>query len=438
VRSLAWIAATLGLLAVACGSAGGKPGDSSGAGGATRGDGGGAGTTTRNDGGTDADADADGNARSDADGNARSDADGNADNTHADAHADGNADTQADAALDADAAPVAAVDRVATLEIMRRVASYELTRFGVSTNANWVRAVFYAGLLALYRASNDAPYLTATRSWGQATAWRLGTDSASSPRWADNQACVQTYADLYLMDPSAANAVMVASGRAAFDQMVAAPMAGRVEWWWEDALFMAPPALARIAQATPAKAEQYRSLLHGMWWDTKAFLYNDTQQLFWRDSTFLNTNTYWSRGNGWVVAGIARLLDALPADDARRADYEDLLRQMAARLRTLQAADGFWRSDLLNPDAFPTPESSGTAFFCFGLAWGINHGILDRATYLDTVLRAWTALGTAVSSAGRLGWVQAVGARPGPSSVNDTNDYATGAFLLAGAELLRL
>ena len=337
-----------------------------------------------------------------------------------------------------DAATTPVVDPIATLEILRRVADYELTRFGTATNANWVRAVFYTGLLALYHTTNDAKYLTATQTWGTTNAWRLGTDSSNSPRWADNQACVQTYADLYLMNPVAANDVMVATGRAAFDQMVAAPMAGRVEWWWEDALFMAPPALARIAEATPTKAAGYLALLHTMWWDTKAFLYSDANQLMWRDSTFLNTGTFWSRGNGWVVAGLARLLDALPAADPRRADYENLLRQMMAKLITLQAADGFWRSDLLNPNAFPTPESSGTAFFCFALAWGMNHGVLDRATYLDSARRAWSALGTAVSTAGRLGWVQAVGAKPGPSNMADTNDYATGAFLLAGTELLKL
>ena len=354
--------------------------------------------------------------------------------------ATGGAGASGDAGIAGDAsdARAPAVDRAATLAIMRRVADYELTRFGTATNTNWVRAVFYTGLLALYRASNDAKYLTATQTWGQTNSWRLGTDSGNSPRWADNQACVQTFADLYLMNPVAANDVMLTAARAAFDQMVAAPMAGRVEWWWEDALFMAPPALARAAQATPARSAAYLNLLHTMWWDTKAYLFSDANQLMWRDNTFLNTTTFWSRGNGWVVAGIARLLDALPPNDARRPDYEALMRVMAGKLRTLQAADGFWRSDLLNPNAFTTPESSGTAFFCYGMAWGIHHGVLDRATYLDTVLRAWAALGSVISDAGRLGWVQAVGLRPGPSAMADTNDYATGAFLLAGSELLQL
>src|SRR5204862_157176 len=145
----------------------------------------------------------------------------------------------------------------------------------------------------------------------------------------------------------------------------------------------------------------------------------------------------WSRGNGWVVGGLARILDVWPAGDARRAQYEALLREMAGELRTIQASDGFWRSDLLNPNAFPNPESSGTAFFTFGLAWGINHGVLDRATYLDAAVRGWTALTSVVDAQGRLGYVQPVGARPGPAAVTDTNDYATGALMLAGAEMLK-
>jgi unsaturated rhamnogalacturonyl hydrolase len=299
-----------------------------------------------------------------------------------------------------------------------------------------VRATFYTGLMALYRASADAKYLTAAQSWGQANNWRLGTDSGGNARWADNQTCVQTYAELYSMNPGAQNDVMIASGRTVFDQMVAAPMPGRTEWWWCDALYMAPSAMARIAQATGQT--KYLDLMNTMFWDTKAFLYDPAQHLFWRDSTFIGMPVYWSRGNGWVVGGIARILEVLPATNARRGDYENLLREMADKLRTIQAADGYWRSSLTNPTAFPTPESSGTAFFTFGLAWGINHGVLDRATYLDTVVRGWNALVMAVGANGRLGWVQAVGAKPGPSNQADTNDYATGALLLAGNELLKL
>jgi len=333
------------------------------------------------------------------------------------------------------------VDRDATLSIMRRVADYELARFASTpSDRNWARAVFYTGLMAFYGASGDAQYLNAAQTWGERNSWALGTDANSRPlsppdnsRFADNQACVQTYAELYLHNPSPA---MLAPATAAFDRMLAKPVPGRTEWWWCDSLFMAPAALARTAQAL--NKPDYLTLMHTLYWDTKAYLYSPTQHLFYRDDTFLGTNTFWSRGNGWVVAGLARILEFVPAADPRRADYEALLREMADKLRTLQQPDGFWHSDLLHPDAYPTRESSGTAFFCFGLSWGINNGVLDRATYLEPAKRAWTALTTVVSTEGRLGWVQGVGSSPGPSTATNTNDYATGAFLLCGNEMLKL
>jgi rhamnogalacturonyl hydrolase YesR len=328
-----------------------------------------------------------------------------------------------------------AFDRAAVMAIMRLVADYEIARFGTTTNNDWVRAVFHTGMLAAYGALGDTKYRDYTTQWGQANSWMLHVDS-DGLRFADNQACVQSYAELYLASPTTQNNVMIAAAQTTFDTMVAAPMAGRTEWWWCDALYMAPAAMARVAKATGKT--QYVTLMNNMFWDTKAFLYDPAQSLFWRDSTFVNTNTYWSRGNGWVVAGIARILEALPATDARRPDYETLLRQMATKLASIQAADGFWRSSLTQPNAYTNPESSGTAMFTFGIAWGINNGVLDRATFLPTVMKGWAALVSAVSAQGRLGWVQAVGAMPGPATMDNTNDYATGALLLAGAEVLKL
>ncbi len=330
---------------------------------------------------------------------------------------------------------VPAFDRAAVTTVMRRVADYEITRFGSDNNNDWVRAVFHTGMLATYRALGDAKYHDYTGHWAQVNKWQIHSAS-SGPRFADNQACVQSYAELYSQAPSADNAVMLSAAQSTFDSMVRAPKAGRVEWWWCDALYMAPAAMARVAQATGKP--QYVTLMNDMFWDTKAFLYDPAQSLFWRDGSYVKTNKYWSRGNGWVVGGLARVLEALPENDSRRVDYETLLKQMSAKLRVIQQSDGFWRSSLTQPSAFPMPESSGTAFFCFAMAWGINHGVLDRATYLPVVTRAWAALSTAVNAQGRLGWVQAVGQEPGPSTADATNDYATGALLLAGEQLLKL
>jgi rhamnogalacturonyl hydrolase YesR len=328
-----------------------------------------------------------------------------------------------------------AFDRAAVSSIMRLVDSYAIASFGTGNDDGWSRAVYHAGNLSAYRALGDATFNAYSMQWGQANDWQLHAD-ANGPRYADNQTCAQSYAELFLENPTAPNDVMIAAAETTFDAMVLSPKPGRVEWSWCDALFMAPAAMARVAEASGKS--QYVTLMDNMFWDTEAYLYDPTESLFWRDGSFVGTNTYWSRGNGWVAAGIARILEVLPTTDGRHADYETLLSEMAAKLRTLQASDGFWRSSLTQPNAYTTPESSGTALFCYAMAWGINNGVLDRATYLPTVSGAWAALGTAVNAQGRLGWVQGVGSQPGPSTVDSTEDYAVGAFLLAGSEILKL
>lgn len=333
------------------------------------------------------------------------------------------------------ARPEPLVDRDETLDQMRRVADYYLGQF-TNTDFDWLRATFYAGLMATYRTTQDDKYRDAAHSWGEANDWAVWP-APSGPRFADNQAAAQTYAELYLDDPTPANAVMLGPIRTVFDQMVANPRPGREEWWWCDALFMAPPALARVAEATSNSA--YANLMHTMWWDTTALLYNPATRLFWRDEKYVNSDMYWSRGNGWVFAGTARVLEHLPEGDAQRSKYVTLLQEMAGALLAAQGSDGFWRSDLLDAQAFPNVESSGTAFFTFGMAFGIHHGLLDRATYLPAVEKAWAGLTTvALDQQGKIGWVQTVAEKPGAAEQASTRDYAAGAFLLAAGEVIEL
>jgi unsaturated rhamnogalacturonyl hydrolase len=326
-----------------------------------------------------------------------------------------------------------AVDRAATLALMRKVADYYLASFGNTTVNDWIRSTFYTGLMATYRATEDTKYRDASLSWAEANQWKPYMGDA---RFADNQCCAQTYAELYL-DAMPGQAKMLAPISTVLDDMVANPKAGRVEWWWADSLFMAPAALARFSKATGKT--QYLDLMHSMYWDTTDFLYNKPVGLFWRDSNYVGKDVYWARGNGWVFAGLARIMDYLPAADAKKPNYETLFKDMATALLKAQQADGFWRSDLLQPDRFPNPESSGTAFFTYGMAWGIHHGLLDRATYLPAALKGWNALTkTALNAQGKLGWVQVVASAPGAAMEGDTKDYAAGALLLAGSELIEL
>jgi rhamnogalacturonyl hydrolase YesR len=224
--------------------------------------------------------------------------------------------------------------------------------------------------------------------------------------------------------------------------MIASPRAGREDWWWCDALFMAPPVLARLYAATGDA--KYIDFLDAMWRDTTAFLFDAKEKLYYRDASFIGKlnadgrKIFWSRGNGWVMAGTVRVLQYMPKNDRRRARYVGLLRALAASVSRLQGADGLWRPSLLDPLESNAPETSGTGFFCYAIAWGINHGYLERRTYLPVVVKAWRGLVNSVRADGRLGRVQQIGASPAKVSADDTQEYGSGAFLLAGSEMYKL
>ncbi|MGC3989119.1 MAG: glycoside hydrolase family 88 protein, partial [Chthoniobacteraceae bacterium] len=147
---------------------------------------------------------------------------------------------------------------------------------------------------------------------------------------------------------------------------------------------------------------------------------------------------FWSRGNSWVLAGLARLMDDLPAHDPGRRKFAHRFQELAARILELQPTDGLWRMGLLDPEAYPHGEASGTAFFTFAFAWGIEHHLLDRTTYLPALEKSWAALLAVQKPDGMLGYVQRIGAAPDNLSANDAQEYGTGALLLAGAEWLKL
>ncbi len=147
---------------------------------------------------------------------------------------------------------------------------------------------------------------------------------------------------------------------------------------------------------------------------------------------------FWSRGNGWVFAGLTRMIDALPADDPDRPRLLTLYKEMAARLKTIQLSDGYWAPSLLADPKTALPETSGTGFYVYGLAWGIRNGTLSRTSYEPAVRRGWAALVKAVHPDGKLGYVQPVSDRPDNVGYDDTQFYGVGAFLMAGSAVADL
>ena len=329
--------------------------------------------------------------------------------------------------------------RRAIEEAMRRANGYYQTHFSLGS-AVWNQGAYHGGNTRAWRYLGLAPDLAYALRWAEANSWTVGPEAGGGAD-ADSQTCGQPYLDLYELDPQP---VRKASIKSRIDLLVANPATSTDDWWWIDAFYMAAPTFARLGriESDPAYLDQMLAMYRHMR-DTRA-LFDPARGLWYRDATAkartgANTPQFWGRGNGWVIAGCARVLEQLPAGDPRRADFEAMLQTMAAALLPLQGTDGFWRSNLLFPAQYPTPETSCTAFFTYAIAYGINAGLLDAPTYRPVVERAWDAMcGTALNAEGRLGYVQAIGAAPAPSTAEGNQDYGYGAFLLAGVELLRM
>jgi rhamnogalacturonyl hydrolase YesR len=311
---------------------------------------------------------------------------------------------------------------------------------------DWVAAVMWAGYADFSHKSQNGAYANAIDALGAAVAWKPQLNR-KKPLFADDLCIAQTFLDAYVrrkgperLQPSQDRIAKV-SDYILNKEPADVPGAKKTNltWWWCDALFMAPAGQARLSAITGDK--QYIDAMDKEWWRTSALLYDKDEHLFYRDISYLHKKThngrkmFWSRGNGWVFAGLARTLTYIPQDYPSRAQYVAMFREMAAKLASLQQQDGTWRPSLLDAEEFPDSEMSGTALDCFAFAWGVNNGLLDRNTYMPVIGKAWAALLAARLPDGLLGYVQGVGAAPGPVSPTGTQLYATGAFLMAASQL---
>lgn len=333
------------------------------------------------------------------------------------------------------------------LPLMERVADWQLAHPSKWKPHEWHNGALYAGVMALADLSASPRFRDAMVAVGQREQWQLG------PRvyHADDHCIGQMYAELFFKDH---DAVKIAPMRARFDFILAHRPVNSLEfnraknpknqerWSWCDALFMSPPAWIRLWQATGDK--RYLDFAVEEWWATSDYLYDPAEHLYARDSSIFSQREkngrkiFWGRGNGWVMGGLVRMLQYLPADHPSRLRFEQQFREMAAKIITCQQSDGLWRASLLDPDSYPMKESSGSGFYCYALAWGVNHGLLPRATYEPIVLKTWSALTGFVQPDGKLTHVQPVGFTPVTFDENSTEPYGVGAFLLAGSEVCRL
>jgi len=346
------------------------------------------------------------------------------------------------------------------LEVASRVADWQLERLGATHGVSkfaeetanprsWQQGAFWVGMTHLADVTGEKRFTDAINTMGKANRWQPGKRLYH----ADDHVIAQSY--LWSARHGAGSEALVPV-RATFDAILAKPPIDHLSfvvskdyestpclrrWCWCDALFMSPPAWVELTRQTGDP--RYAAFAMAEFWATTDFLYDRAESLYFRDSRFFERRDeqgrkqFWSRGNGWVFAGIANILDVLPKDSPDRPRLENLFREMAAKLKTLQKPDGYWPPSLLAPENSP-PETSGTGFYVYGFAWGVKNGLLDAASYRPAIDSGWQALTRAVAKDGRLGWVQQVSDRPESVAETDTQYYGVGAFLLAASALAEL
>jgi len=328
---------------------------------------------------------------------------------------------------------------------MEKVAAWQLAN-PIENPRRWTNGAFYIGVFAAWETTKSKEMYKAMMDMGEAEKW------LPFNRWyhADDVAISQMYIDLYRKEK---RPEMIRATIDTVAKFMANPYPVRgievIKWWWCDALFMAPPTMVKLG--ITLKNNEYLSKCDEYFKECYDLLYNKDERLFARDLNYVIKNDgrdryeangkriFWSRGNGWVMGGLARILKELPKNYPQRPFYEQLFKEMAAKIASIQQPDGLWRASLLDPDSYPGGEASGSGFFCYAFAWGINNGLLDKKTYQPVVEKTWIALNGCINNEGRVGWVQPVGADPRNNFNADSWQlYGTGAYLLAGSEVIKL
>ena len=307
---------------------------------------------------------------------------------------------------------------------------------------SWAYGALYIGMVRWAAIADEDTYYRFLKGVGEELKWKL----AERVYNADDQVASQVYLELYrkYSDP-----VMLKETKQRCDWILANPSTQEMRinrnkncdrWTWCDALFMAPPVWAKLSSITGDSA--YRDFMFAEYKATTKHLYDPGENLFFRDENYFKRRehrrkVFWARGNGWVFGGLALIIPELP-DGEQRDWFINLYKKMAPTVAKLQTEQGHWAMSLLAADVYPTPEASGTAFFTFGLAWGINAGLIDRAVYEPVVLKGWKALSSYITEDGMLGYVQPIGGEPGQAWPDRTEVYGAGAFLAAGSEVVRM
>ena len=317
---------------------------------------------------------------------------------------------------------------------MRRVADWQLQRMSAQPpSRSWEFGALDIGLMAASRTLDDPRLSQYVASVGEHFGWTLEHTDYSANDYAIARAFLETYESSHKEE-------VIAPFRKRLDKDVQVPDDfQKLVWGWCDALFMEPASAAELSRISGDP--KYMQYVDHEWGITEALLYDRRKHLFSRDETFLDKREkngekiFWSRGNGWVMGGTVLVLEALRVDSPSRAHYVELLRETAREIASIQGSDGLWRPGLLDAKSYPLPEISGSAFFTYAIAWGVNHHLLNEKIYRPVLEKAWRGMLAHIYADGRLGCIQPPGAAPDSYQADASYVYGVGAFLLAGSEM---
>ncbi|MGI5833051.1 MAG: glycoside hydrolase family 88 protein [Bacteroidales bacterium] len=340
------------------------------------------------------------------------------------------------------------------IDIIHKVNQHWQAEHPYTVRAFWDNAAYHTGNMEAYFLTGNEAYREYSQKWAEHNEWK-GAKSTDKSQWryhygendlyvlfGDWQTCFQTYIDLYRIEPEE-----IKIERAKEVMYYQMSTENRDYWWWSDGLYMAMPVMTKLYKLTGdelflEKMQEYYQFAEELMYDEEyALFFRDAKYVYPKEPTINGKKNFWSRGNGWVFAAYAKVMQDLPEDNAFRKKIEQRFIAMAASLKKIQQPEGYWTRSLLDPEHAPGPETSGTAFFTYAYFWGINNGLLDKKEYLPTAAKAWSYLSkTALQEDFTIGYVQPIGERAIPGQTVDarsTANFGVGAFLLAACELAR-
>lgn len=321
-------------------------------------------------------------------------------------------------------------------------------------NAFWDNAAYHIGNLQAYKATGNKEQLNYTINWAEKNKW-MGAQSSDKSNWkykygesseyvlfGDWQVCFQSYLELFEIQPDSQR---INRALEVMDYQI--NTSNKDYWWWVDGLYMVMPVMTKMYKLTGD--DKYLQKLYEYYQHAESVMLDAETGLFFRDVKYIypkhttksGKKDFWARGNGWLFAGLARIIPELPLDWKYRNYFIQQYLTMAETLVGSQQKEGYWTRSILDPAFAPGPETSGTAFFTYGYLWGINQGLLTDKKFDKVAMKGWKYLSTkALQPDGTIGYVQPIGEKAIPGQVVNaasTANFGVGAFLLASSEMYK-